>query len=49
MEFGDLPEAHRLMDENLHLGKISILVGASDQADGSRRPGAGAIWASVKQ
>ena len=41
--FEDLPEAHRLMFENRHLGKISILVGATDEDGGRTAPGPGAI------
>ena len=37
MAFGDLPEAHRLIDENRHLGKISIMVGAGDEEEGMDR------------
>ncbi len=41
--FEDLPEAHRLIYENRHLGKISILVGATDEDQGQTTPGPGAI------
>jgi crotonyl-CoA carboxylase/reductase len=44
MGFGDLPEAHRLVQENRHIGKISILVGAADIAEGKTAEGPGAIW-----
>ena len=49
MAFGDLPEAHRLIDENRHLGKISIMVGAGDEEEGRTAPGLGAIRAGVEQ
>jgi crotonyl-CoA carboxylase/reductase len=42
--FGALPEAHRLVEENKHLGKITIKVGAADEAQGKSAPGPGAIW-----
>jgi crotonyl-CoA carboxylase/reductase len=41
--FGEVPEAHRLMHENRHLGKISIMVGATDEEEGTAAPGPGAI------
>jgi crotonyl-CoA carboxylase/reductase len=44
MGFEELPEAHRLVRENKHLGKISIMVGATDKAEGKTAPGPGAIW-----
>jgi crotonyl-CoA carboxylase/reductase len=43
MRFEDLPEAHRLLAENRHVGKITILVGAEDEQEGKRAAGAGAI------
>ncbi len=43
MGFDDLPEAHRLVQENKHLGKISIMVGVTDEAQGKTAPGLGAI------
>jgi crotonyl-CoA carboxylase/reductase len=43
MPFEDLPEAHRLLHGNLHLGKISILVGATDEQEGKTAPGPDAI------
>ena len=49
MGFGDLPEAHRLMDENLHLGKISLMVGAADEAEGASGSGPSAIRAGITQ
>ena len=42
--FGELPEAHRLVQENRHIGKISILVGATDVDQGKTAEGPGAIW-----
>jgi crotonyl-CoA carboxylase/reductase len=41
--FEELPEAHRLLYENRHLGKISVLIGASDEEEGQTAPGPGAI------
>jgi crotonyl-CoA carboxylase/reductase len=41
--FEDLPEAHRLMAENRHLGKISLLVGAADAVEGGDPDRAGTI------
>jgi crotonyl-CoA carboxylase/reductase len=41
--FEELPEAHRLVDENRHLGKIAIRIGARDDAQGKRSPGPDAI------
>jgi crotonyl-CoA carboxylase/reductase len=43
MGFGDIPEAHQLMYENKHLGKISILVGAESEEEGRNEDGPGAI------
>jgi len=43
MGFEDLPEAHRLLHRNEHLGKISLLVGATDEEEGKHEPGPGAI------
>jgi crotonyl-CoA carboxylase/reductase len=42
--FEELPEAHRLMDANQHIGKIALLVGATDAEQGKTTPGPGAIW-----
>jgi len=42
--FDGLPEAHRLVQENRHIGKISILVGATDDDAGRAAAGPGAIW-----
>jgi crotonyl-CoA carboxylase/reductase len=44
MGFDELPEAHRLVRENRHIGKISILVGAADRDEGKASEGPGAIW-----
>jgi crotonyl-CoA carboxylase/reductase len=44
LAFGELAEAHRLVQENAHLGKISILVGATDRTQGKTAPGPDAIW-----
>ena len=43
MGFNELPEAHRLLHENRHLGKISIMVGAADVDQGKTDEGPGAI------
>src|SRR4051794_2401061 len=45
--FEGVPEAHQLMLENKHLGKISILVGADDEGQGKAADGPGAIRAEV--
>ena len=45
--FEGVPEAHQLMLENKHLGKISILVGADDEGQGKTADGPGAIRAEV--
>ena len=47
MEFDGVAEAHQLMRENKHLGKISILVGATDEQEGRNEDGPGAIRAEV--
>jgi crotonyl-CoA carboxylase/reductase len=44
LRFEDLPEAHDLVQENRHLGKISIMIGAEEEAEGKKAPGPGAIW-----
>jgi len=49
MGFGDLPDAHRLVQENRHLGKISIMVGAADGDEGKTADGPGAIWVSPEE
>ena len=45
--FDGVAEAHQLMHENQHLGKIAILVGAEPRARARRRTGPGAIRAEV--
>jgi len=45
--FEGVAEAHQLMLENKHLGKISILVGADAEGLGKTAEGAGAIHAEV--
>jgi crotonyl-CoA carboxylase/reductase len=45
--FDGVPEAHQLMLENKHLGKISILVGAAEEGQGKTAEGPGAIRAEV--
>ena len=47
MGFDGVPEAHQLLHENKHLGKISILVGAESEDEGKNEDGAGAIRAEV--
>lgn len=47
MGFDGVPEAHQLMRENRHLGKIAILVGAEGEGEGKTAPGPGAIHAEV--
>jgi crotonyl-CoA carboxylase/reductase len=47
MGFEGVPDAHQLLHENKHLGKISIMVGATDREEGKHEEGAGAIWAEV--
>ena len=47
MGFEGVPEAHQLMKDNKHLGKISILVGAPEEGLGRTIEGAGAIHAEV--
>jgi crotonyl-CoA carboxylase/reductase len=47
MGFEGVPEAHQLLYENKHLGKISILVGAEDEEAGRSEKGPGAIRAEV--
>ncbi len=47
MPFEGVAEAHQLMKENKHLGKISILVGADKEGDGKTEEGPGAIYAEV--
>ena len=45
--FDGVAEAHQLMKENKHLGKIAILVGASAEGQGRTADGPGAIRAEV--
>ena len=47
MPFEGVAEAHQLMKENKHLGKISILVGADKEGEGKTADGPGAIYAEV--
>jgi crotonyl-CoA carboxylase/reductase len=47
MGFDGVAEAHQLMRENQHLGKISILVGADKEGEGKNEEGPGAIHAEV--
>jgi crotonyl-CoA carboxylase/reductase len=47
MGFEQVAEAHQLMRENKHLGKISILVGAGSEGEGKTAEGPGAIRAEV--
>jgi crotonyl-CoA carboxylase/reductase len=47
MGFDGVGEAHQLMKENKHLGKISILVGAEEEGLGKTAEGPGAIYAEV--
>ncbi len=43
MGFEDVPNAHQLMFENKHLGKIAILVGAGSENEGRNEEGPGAV------
>jgi crotonyl-CoA carboxylase/reductase len=43
MGFDGVPEAHQLLYENKHLGKIAILVGAESEGEGRSEDGSGAI------
>ena len=47
MAFDQVAEAHQLMHENKHLGKIAILVGATEEGQGRTVDGPGAIRAEV--
>jgi crotonyl-CoA carboxylase/reductase len=47
MGFDGVAEAHQLLHENKHFGKISIMVGATDEEQGKTTEGAGAIRAEV--
>jgi crotonyl-CoA carboxylase/reductase len=47
MGFDGVAEAHQLMRDNKHLGKIAILVGATEEGQGRTTDGPGAIRAEV--
>jgi crotonyl-CoA carboxylase/reductase len=47
MGFEGVGEAHQLMKDNKHLGKIAILVGATEEGQGRNVEGVGAIHAEV--
>src|SRR5881398_1179160 len=47
MGFDGVGEAHQLMRDNKHLGKIAILVGAKNEGEGKTAEGPGAIHAEV--
>jgi crotonyl-CoA carboxylase/reductase len=47
MPFDGVADAHQLMHENKHLGKIAILVGAPEEGLGKTEDGPGAIRAEV--
>src|ERR671930_364555 len=47
MGFEGVADAHQLLHENKHLGKISILVGATSEEEGKLEEGPGAIRAEV--
>ena len=47
MGFGQVAEAHQLMRENRHVGKIAVLVGAEREGQGRTAEGPGAIRASA--
>jgi crotonyl-CoA carboxylase/reductase len=47
MAFDGVADAHQLMHENKHLGKIAILVGAESEGEGRTAEGPGAIHAEV--
>ncbi|MDQ8047219.1 MAG: crotonyl-CoA carboxylase/reductase [Patulibacter sp.] len=47
MGFDQVAEAHQLMYENKHSGKISVLVGATEPGQGRTAEGPGAIYAEV--
>jgi crotonyl-CoA carboxylase/reductase len=47
MGFEGVPGAHQLLHENKHLGKISILVGATSEEEGKDEPGEGAVRAEI--
>jgi crotonyl-CoA carboxylase/reductase len=47
MGFDGLPEANRMLRDNRHLGKISIMVGATDEEQGRAAEGPGALRVGV--
>jgi crotonyl-CoA carboxylase/reductase len=47
MRFDQVGEAHQLLRDNKHLGKIAVLVGASAEGQGKTADGPGAIRAEV--
>jgi crotonyl-CoA carboxylase/reductase len=47
MGFEGVAEAHQLMHDNKHFGKIAILVGAEEEGLGKTADGPGAIRAEV--
>jgi len=47
MAFDQVAEAHQLLRDNKHLGKIAILVGATAEGQGASAEGPGAIRAEV--
>jgi crotonyl-CoA carboxylase/reductase len=47
MGFEKVAEAHQLLRDNKHLGKIAILVGATEEGQGKTAEGLGAIHAEV--
>jgi crotonyl-CoA carboxylase/reductase len=47
MGFDGVGEAHQIMRENQHLGKIAILVGADKAGQGKTAEGPGAVYAEV--
>jgi crotonyl-CoA carboxylase/reductase len=47
MDFAAVPEAHQMLRDNTHFGKIAILVGAAEEGQGRTAEGPGAIRAEV--
>jgi crotonyl-CoA carboxylase/reductase len=47
MGFEKVAEAHQLLRDNKHLGKIAVLVGATEEGEGKTAEGPGAIRAEV--
>ena len=47
LPFDGVAEAHQLLRDNKHLGKIAILVGADAEGQGKTAEGPGAIRAEV--